>query len=88
LVYFYLHKFTTRAFKQFIRMCELTRMQGHRIRVVMVYTVGIAIALLGLRLAPSGNLPVLAASVAVTGFFIYGPQMLIGLIGAHPPLQS
>eukprot|EP00959_Pyramimonas_sp_CCMP1952_P337188 7061072-Pyramimonas_sp.AAC.2 len=49
----------------------------------MVYTVGIAASLLVLRLTPAGNLTALAAAVAGTGFFIYGPQMLIGLIGAE-----
>jgi len=63
------------------------RCKGHRIRVVMAYSVGIAGALLVLMLAPAGHLTALAGAVAAVGFFIYGPQMLIGLIGAevsHP----
>jgi len=41
----------------------------------------------GLMVAPAGNIPYLTVNLAAIGFFIYGPQMLIGLIGAevsHP----
>ena len=44
-------------------------------------------SLAGLIAAPVGNIPYLTANLAAIGFFIYGPQMLIGLIGAevsHP----
>ena len=51
--------------------------------MVLGYTVGLMGALLLLRLTPAGNLTALAAAVAVIGFFIYGPQMLVGLIGAE-----
>lgn len=63
------------------------KVQGHRIRVVMGYCLGLVLALLAFRFAPSGNQAVNAFLVATVGFFIYGPQMLIGLIGAelsHP----
>ena len=56
---------------------------GARVKVVMVYTVGIALSLLCFQAVP-GNLPWLQwANVFLIGFFIYGPQMLIGLCGAE-----
>eukprot|EP01025_Chloroclados_australasicus_P053278 TRINITY_DN6259_c0_g1_i1.p1 TRINITY_DN6259_c0_g1~~TRINITY_DN6259_c0_g1_i1.p1 ORF type:complete len:583 (-),score=60.98 TRINITY_DN6259_c0_g1_i1:344-1972(-) len=55
---------------------------GLRTRVVVVYTIGVALALLGFSVCP--NIPwVQWLSVASVGFFIYGPQMLIGLCGAE-----
>eukprot|EP01026_Neomeris_dumetosa_P058917 TRINITY_DN5499_c0_g1_i5.p1 TRINITY_DN5499_c0_g1~~TRINITY_DN5499_c0_g1_i5.p1 ORF type:complete len:538 (+),score=63.90 TRINITY_DN5499_c0_g1_i5:62-1675(+) len=55
---------------------------GLRTRVVVAYTIGTAVALLGFSLCP--NIPWLQwLSVASVGFFLYGPQMLIGLCGAE-----
>ena len=56
---------------------------GARVKVVMLYTVGIAISLLCFQAVP-GSMPWLQwANVFLIGFFIYGPQMLIGLCGAE-----
>jgi len=63
------------------------QMHGYRMRVVVLYMMGLGLSLLGLMHAPSGNITYLTANLAAVGFFIYGPQMLIGLIGAevsHP----
>jgi sugar phosphate permease len=56
---------------------------GKRVQVVMAYTVGIALALLAFQACPA-TLPWLQwANVFMIGFFLYGPQMLIGLCGAE-----
>ena len=56
---------------------------GKRIRVVSVYVVGIACMLAGFWAVPSSQ-PVLQwITVFMIGFFLYGPQMLIGLCGAE-----
>jgi len=56
---------------------------GKRVQVVMVYTVGIAASLACFQLIP-GSMPWLQwANVFMIGFFLYGPQMLIGLCGAE-----
>lgn len=52
-------------------------------QVVMAYTVGIAAALSAFQYCPA-DLPWLQwANVFMIGFFLYGPQMLIGLCGAE-----
>ena len=56
---------------------------GMRVRVVMMYTAGIAACLFGFQLAPVGVWARQWAVVFMLGFFIYGPQMLIGLCGAE-----
>jgi len=56
---------------------------GKRVQVVMAYTVGVAAALLAFQACPA-SLPALQwANVFMIGFFLYGPQMLIGLCGAE-----
>eukprot|EP00210_Caulerpa_lentillifera_P004711 g4495.t1 len=56
---------------------------GKRVQVVMLYTVGVAIALACFRVLP-GHLGTLQwVNVFMIGFFLYGPQMLIGLCGAE-----
>jgi len=51
--------------------------------VVIGYTVGVAAMLLAFWSCPA-NLPWLQwATVFMIGFFLYGPQMLIGLCGAE-----
>lgn len=52
-------------------------------QVVMAYTVGIAGCLVAFQLAPAGVWALQWAIVFLLGFFIYGPQMLIGLCGAE-----
>lgn len=49
----------------------------------MAYTVGIAGCLVAFQLAPAGVWALQWAIVFLLGFFIYGPQMLIGLCGAE-----
>lgn len=56
---------------------------GMRIRVVMVYTVGVIAALAAFWAVPASMGFLQAAIVFMTGFFLYGPQMLIGLCGAE-----
>lgn len=52
-------------------------------QVVIGYTVGVAAMLLAFWSCPA-NLPWLQwATVFMIGFFLYGPQMLIGLCGAE-----
>lgn len=55
---------------------------GLRVKVVMTYIVGTAVMLVAFRAAP----PIAWVQwliVAGCGFFLYGPQMLIGLCGAE-----
>jgi sugar phosphate permease len=49
----------------------------------MAYTVGMAAALLALQATPAGATTLQWVAIAVLGFTIYGPQMLIGLSGAE-----
>ena len=58
---------------------------GKRVKVVMVYLVGVAAMLLAFRACPAGPSAALlqSACVFMIGFFLYGPQMLIGLCGAE-----
>ncbi|EFJ46805.1 hypothetical protein VOLCADRAFT_92625 [Volvox carteri f. nagariensis] len=57
---------------------------GKRVTVVMWYTVGIAAALLAFQALPAA-IPAAVQwfNVFMIGFFLYGPQMLIGLCGAE-----
>lgn len=55
---------------------------GKRVQVVMAYTVGIAAALLSFQYIPAVT-ALQWANVFMIGFFLYGPQMLIGLCGAE-----
>mmetsp|Transcript_9318 Transcript_9318/g.42327 ORF Transcript_9318/g.42327 Transcript_9318/m.42327 type:complete len:227 (-) Transcript_9318:1315-1995(-) len=56
---------------------------GKRIQVVMAYLIGVAAMLAAFQAVPSG-LPILQALIVfMIGFFLYGPQMLIGLCGAE-----
>jgi sugar phosphate permease len=56
---------------------------GKRIQVVILYLFGVAISLLAFRAVPSGLAIFQAIIVFMIGFFLYGPQMLIGLCGAE-----
>eukprot|EP00775_Hariotina_reticulata_P005477 gene5477-5712_t len=56
---------------------------GKRVQVVMAYTVGIAAALLSFQHIPAGAAALQWLNVFMIGFFLYGPQMLIGLCGAE-----
>lgn len=56
---------------------------GKRIQVVMAYLIGVAAMLIAFKAVPSG-LPLLQGIIVfMIGFFLYGPQMLIGLCGAE-----
>lgn len=62
---------------------------GVRVRVVLVYAILTALALLAFSVCP--NVPAVQwASIALIGFGLYGPQMLIGLCGAEvrTPVRS
>jgi sugar phosphate permease len=55
---------------------------GKRVQVIIAYALGTAAALAAFWFCP--NVPQLQwASVALVGFFLYGPQMLVGLCGAE-----
>ena len=56
---------------------------GKRIQIVIGYLVGVAIMLLSFRAIPAGTPFLQALVVFMIGFFLYGPQMLIGLCGAE-----
>lgn len=56
---------------------------GARIRVVMGYTVGVAACLAAFIAVPVSIAPLQWFTVFMIGFFLYGPQMLIGLCGAE-----
>ena len=52
-------------------------------QVVMAYTVGIAACLAAFYFTPASWTVVQWTTVFFIGFFLYGPQMLIGLCGAE-----
>ena len=56
-------------------------------QVAIGYTAGVAASLAALALAPAGHSALQWLAMAAVGFFIYGPQMLVGLCGAElvPP---
>ncbi|KAI8464482.1 MAG: hexose-phosphate transporter, major isoform [Monoraphidium minutum] len=56
---------------------------GRRIKVVMLYTAGMAAMLLALQAVPASAKALQWIVIAGLGFTIYGPQMLIGLSGAE-----
>lgn len=56
---------------------------GKRVQVVIGYTIGVAAMLLAFKLTPATAIWAQWASVFMIGFFLYGPQMLIGLCGAE-----
>jgi OPA family sugar phosphate sensor protein UhpC-like MFS transporter len=56
---------------------------GMRVRVIIGYTFGIALSLLAFAAAPASATWAQWASVFAIGFFLYGPQMMIGLCGAE-----
>jgi sugar phosphate permease len=56
---------------------------GKRIQVVMAYLVGVAAMLLAFQAVPAGMPALQSLIVFMIGFFLYGPQMLIGLCGAE-----
>eukprot|EP00192_Tetraselmis_astigmatica_P003662 CAMPEP_0117659088 /NCGR_PEP_ID=MMETSP0804-20121206/6239_1 /TAXON_ID=1074897 /ORGANISM="Tetraselmis astigmatica, Strain CCMP880" /LENGTH=549 /DNA_ID=CAMNT_0005465709 /DNA_START=69 /DNA_END=1718 /DNA_ORIENTATION=- len=56
---------------------------GKRVQVVMGYTVGVAAMLLAFSAVPASMGALQWFVVFMIGFFLYGPQMLIGLCGAE-----
>ncbi len=56
---------------------------GRRVVVTIAYLLALSISLALLGFAPAGSKLVDAALIAVVGFAINGPQMMIGLIGAE-----
>ncbi len=62
-----------------------------RAQVVMGYMVGVAAMLAAFYFTPASMPKLQWATVFMIGFFLYGPQMLIGLCGAElarPALNS
>lgn len=58
---------------------------GKRVKVVMVYLVGVAVTLLAFKASPPGVAWIQTLCVFMIGFFLYGPQMLIGAVGRNWP---
>jgi MFS transporter, OPA family, sugar phosphate sensor protein UhpC len=59
-------------------------LDGRRVAVTIVYLAGLAVSLCLTAAIPSGGSPVLdIVAFSLLGFFINGPQCLIGLIGAE-----
>ena len=56
---------------------------GKRIQVVIAYTVGVAAMLAAFAATPASAGWLQWATVFMIGFFLYGPQMMIGLCGAE-----
>ena len=56
---------------------------GKRVQVVISYTVGVALMLLAFRAVPASWPVAQWICIFMIGFFLYGPQMLIGLCGAE-----
>lgn len=56
---------------------------GKRIQVVIAYTIGVAAMLVAFAATPATMGWAQWASVFMIGFFLYGPQMMIGLCGAE-----
>ena len=56
---------------------------GKRIQVVIAYTVGIAAMLAAFAATPASMGAMQWFTVFMIGFFLYGPQMMIGLCGAE-----
>ena len=56
---------------------------GKRVQVVMAYTVGVAAMLAAFWATPASAAALQWVVVFMIGFFLYGPQMLIGLCGAE-----
>ena len=55
---------------------------GKRIQIVIGYLVGVAFMLLSFRAIPAGVCRFSSTDRIYDYFFLYGPQMLIGLCGA------
>lgn len=53
------------------------------VQVVMAYTVGVAAMLVAFWATPASLAWAQWVAVFMIGFFLYGPQMLIGLCGAE-----
>jgi sugar phosphate permease len=56
---------------------------GRRVQVARGYLLGVAAALTALWWAPAASWQAQWISIFMVGFFLYGPQMLIGLMGAE-----
>lgn len=56
---------------------------GKRIQIVIGYLFGVAMMLMAFKAVPAGLASLQAIIVFLIGFFLYGPQMLIGLCGAE-----
>ena len=56
---------------------------GKRIQIVIIYTLGIAAMLLAFAATPADMGWMQWVTVFMIGFFLYGPQMMIGLCGAE-----
>uniref|UniRef100_A0A1D2ACF3 Major facilitator superfamily (MFS) profile domain-containing protein n=1 Tax=Auxenochlorella protothecoides TaxID=3075 RepID=A0A1D2ACF3_AUXPR len=56
---------------------------GKRVQVIIAYTIGIAAMLAAFAATPASASWLQWATVFMIGFFLYGPQMMIGLCGAE-----
>eukprot|EP00747_Dinoflagellata_sp_TGD_P110199 gnl/TRDRNA2_/TRDRNA2_170895_c1_seq1.p1 gnl/TRDRNA2_/TRDRNA2_170895_c1~~gnl/TRDRNA2_/TRDRNA2_170895_c1_seq1.p1 ORF type:complete len:608 (+),score=88.40 gnl/TRDRNA2_/TRDRNA2_170895_c1_seq1:192-1826(+) len=56
---------------------------GRRVLVCQVYMLGVAAALTSLWFVPATSIPLQWFAIFMVGFFLYGPQMMVGLMGAE-----
>eukprot|EP00741_Cyanophora_paradoxa_P018989 tig00021108_g18332.t1 len=54
---------------------------GRRVPIIVMFLAGIAVSILGFWAVPSGYRYLDWLAVSLVGFFLYGPQLLIGLAG-------
>jgi OPA family sugar phosphate sensor protein UhpC-like MFS transporter len=57
--------------------------RGRRIPVILVWMLGVVAALVGMWLSPASWRYLSLLSIFMFGFFIYGPQMLVGLAASE-----
>lgn len=56
---------------------------GKRVQVMIAYIAGVALSLAAFAAAPADASALQWAAVFAIGFFLYGPQMMVGLAGAE-----
>ncbi|MFI4937437.1 MAG: MFS transporter [Candidatus Berkiellales bacterium] len=57
--------------------------KGNRVPVMILCAIGLIISLFGLRYIPANFMYLNMAMLAMIGFFVYGPQMIVGLAAAE-----
>ena len=57
--------------------------QGNRAPMILIFALGIFISVSALWLVPLHNIFVLSGCLFAIGFFVFGPQMMIGMAAAE-----